>query len=250
MVDRDVREALDAFAQKMIRGAKPPLHLTGLLYPYHSWWWRRAMSKKSAVTSWNHDHNAIFVHIPKTAGTTVLRALGAPQVFDTHAPSSAYRHCYPALYARAFKFAFVRNPWDRFASSFHFMKHGTTWDLQQEWARKHIGDLDFTEFTRRLRHPLYRATVMSERFFWPQTVWIGGAGDRGGGVDAIFRFEALDEALDTLCRRLQIEPPAQTPHLRKVERPDFRALYDKEAIEIVGRLYRSDVAALGYSFSD
>lgn len=227
---------------------KLPLHLTGLLYPYHSWWWRKALKKNPAVTGWNYRHNAIFVHIPKTAGSSVLEALGAPIVFDTHAPSGAYRHRYPELYASAYKFAFVRNPWDRFASSFHFMKHGTTWSLQRDWAKAHIGELDFAGFTRRLRQPLYRAKIMSERFFWPQTVWTGGVGDTSG-VDAIFRFEALDEAVQTLCQRFQIEAPARTPHLRKVERPDFRALYDDEMVDIVGRLYRRDIAALGYSFS-
>jgi hypothetical protein len=225
-----------------------PLLVTGLLYPYHSWWWRRALKREQVVTDWHHDHNALFVHIPKTAGTTVLETLGVPVHFDSHAPSDAYRDCFPALYARAFKFAFVRNPWDRFASSFHFMKQGTSWNLQQDWAKTHIGDLDFAGFTRRLRQPLYRAKIMSERFFWPQTVWTGGVGETNG-VDAIFRFEALDEAVQTLCRRFQVDPPTQVPHRRKVERPDFRTLYDQDMVDIVGRLYRRDIAALGYSFS-
>ena len=228
---------------------KLPLRLTGLLYPYHLWWWRRALKTETVVTPWNHRHNAIFVHIPKTAGTSVLAGLGAPAVFDTHAPSCAYRQSYPELYARAYKFAFVRNPWDRFASSFHFMKHGTSWSLQRDWAREHIGDLDFAAFTRRLRHPLHRANVLAERFFWPQTVWLGGEG-RTQGVDQIFRFEALDEALEALCGRLGLPAPEQTPHMRKVDRPDFRRLYDDETRAIVGRLYRRDIAALGYSFSD
>ena len=138
---------------------KLPLRLTGLLYPYHLWWWRRVVRQKPILNAWNYEHQAIFVHIPKTAGTSLLAGLGAPPAFDTHAPSRTYRHVDPAFYARAFKFTVVRNPWDRFASAFHFMKHGTTWSLQQDWARAHIGDQSFGEFARRLNHPLHLSLI-------------------------------------------------------------------------------------------
>ncbi|MFM9976646.1 MAG: sulfotransferase family 2 domain-containing protein [Sphingomonadaceae bacterium] len=227
---------------------KLPLRLLGLSDIYHLLWWQRTIARRSVLTPWNETHQAIFVHIPKTAGTSVLAALGAPPVFDTHAPARAYARAYPEFYARAYKFAFVRNPWDRFASSFHFMKHGTDWPMQQEWAARHIGDLDFAAFTHRLRNPLFRATVLSERFFWPQTIWLGGLGS-AAGVDALFRFEAVDAATRELCDRFGIPAPATVPHLRKVEKGDFRDLYDGPMIDIVGRLYRHDVTALGYAFA-
>jgi hypothetical protein len=226
---------------------KLALRLTGLLYPYHLLWWRNALRTQSAVTPWNYQHNAIFVHIPKTAGTSVLSALDAAPAFDTHAPAHAYRQAYPELYARAYKFAFVRNPWDRFASSFHFLKHGTTWRLQQDWAQAYIGDLSFGDFVRRLRDPLFRARVMSERFFWPQTFWLGEVGRPSRDID-IFRFEDLEAALTAICERLDLRPPPATPHLRKVERPSFRSLYDDETRLIVAQLYRHDIKALAYAF--
>lgn len=227
---------------------KLPLQLLGLSEHYHLRWWQQTLARRSVITNWNEDHQAIFVHIPKTAGTSVLSALGVPAVFDTHAPSRAYAKAYPALYAGAFKFAFVRNPWDRFASSFHFMKSGTEWKMQQDWARRTIGESDFAEFTYRLRNPLFRAKVMSERFFWPQTLWLGSGGIIDG-VDEIFRFEDIDNATRQLCARFNIVPPKTTPHFRKANRPDFRELYDSAMIDIVGKLYRRDVQALGYQFA-
>lgn len=226
---------------------KLPLKLAGLLYPYHLMWWRRTLRTRSVVTDWNHRHNALFIHIPKTAGTTLLSAFGAPAVFDTHAPARAYRQAYPGLYRRAYKFTVVRNPWDRFASAFHFLKSGTDWPMQRAWADAHIGDLDFAAFTRGLRRPLRRAAVTAERFFWPQTFWLGGPGD-AAGVDEVFHYETLEKALALLSRRFDIELPVETPRLRRVERPDFRLLYDDEMREIVARLYRDDIAALGYTF--
>jgi hypothetical protein len=219
----------------------------GLSRAYHLWWWRNTLKKRSVLTEWNYRHNAIFIHIPKTAGTSVLSSLGAPEVFDTHAPGRIYRQAYPAFFEGAYRFTFVRNPWDRFASSFHFMRHGTEWQLQRDWADAHIGELSFGEFTRRLKAPMHRAAVMAERFFWPQTAWLDGAADTAHDV---FRFEALGPALDQICARLGLEPPPVIPQLRKVHRADFRDLYDDETRDIVGRIYRRDVEAFGYRFSD
>lgn len=226
---------------------KLPLQLLGLSHPYHLAWWRQTLRRRSVLTPWNERHDALFVHIPKTAGTSVLAALGADSVFDTHAPAQVYRDAYPEFFARARRFAFVRNPWDRFASSFHFMKSGTDWPMQQDWAQRHIGDQDFAAFTRRVgRDPLFRARVMAERFFWPQSFWLGE--ERAQLVHDLYRFEEIDAAMATLCARLGIAPPAQTPHLRKVNKADFRSLYDEEMVAIVGRLYRADIARLGYRF--
>lgn len=227
---------------------KLPLQLLGLSHVYHLAWWRRTLRKRSVRTGWHDRHKAIFVHIPKTAGTSVLAALGADPVFDTHAPAQIYRDVYPDLFASAFSFAFVRNPWDRFASSFHFMRDGTDWPMQQQWAARHIGSQDFATFTRRIgRDPLFRAHVMAERFFWPQSLWLGGTG-RPQIVSAFYRFEELDAAMAELCDRLNIEPPPSTPHLRKGGASDFRRLYDDETAATVGRLYRADIDALGYRF--
>lgn len=229
--------------------AKLPLRLLGLSDSYHLLWWRQTLRRRTIITPWNEAHRAIFVHIPKTAGTSVLTALGVPSVFDTHAPSRTYARVYPELYSRSYKFAFVRNPWDRFASSFHFMKHGTEWPMQQDWAKRHIGDQSFAEFTYRLRNPLFRATVLSERFFWPQTFWLKGIGE-APGVDEVFRFEKLDAAMRLLCERFSIAAPTETPHLRKMAKADFRELYDDKMIDIVAKLYAQDITTLHYAFAN
>jgi len=228
---------------------KLPLKLVGQLERYHLHWWSLQLRKRTILTEWNRRHEAIFVHIPKTAGTSMLDALGAEAVFDTHAPALTYREADPELFARAYKFCVIRNPWDRFASSFHFMKSGTDWPMQQDWAQRHIGQLDFAGFVRKLRNPLFRQMVMAERFFWPQSFWLK---DRQGRliVDALFRFEELDEAIGQICVRLGIAAPERLPRHRQSGRASYHALYhDDEMIQIVGRLYAEDVARFGYSFA-
>lgn len=229
---------------------KVPLRLLGLSERYHLWWWSRQIRRRPIITGWNRRRATIFVHIPKTAGTTILDVLGAETVFDTHAPASTYRLSDPGFFDTAFKFTIVRNPWDRFASTFHFMRDGTDWPMQQEWADRYIGDLDFKQFTMKLRNPLFRKIVLSERFFWPQHFWIA---DRAGAtlVDEIYKFEALDVALPEIARRLGVTLPSTIPKRRKSRRPDRAAVYtDPAMIDLVGQLYAEDIARFGYRFDD
>ncbi|OYX10640.1 MAG: hypothetical protein B7Z08_00130 [Sphingomonadales bacterium 32-68-7] len=152
------------------------------------------------------------------------------------------------LFARAYKFTVVRNPWDRLASSFHFMQSGTEWPMQQDWARRHLTGLDFAAFVRKLRNPWFRQEVLAERFFWPQSFWLK---DRDGRilVDEIHRFEELAAAVERICAQCGIAAPTRMAEHRKSARAPSRQLYeDDEMIELVGRLYAEDIERFGYSF--
>jgi hypothetical protein len=129
------------------------------------------------------------------------------------------------------------------------MKSGTDWPMQQAWAKRYIGDRDFASFVRRLRNPLFRQVVLSERFFWPQSFWITD-GQGGLLVDELYRFEDLHAALSALAERLGLTPPAAIPSRRKSSRETSRTLYsDPELVALVGRLYEEDAKRFGYGFS-
>jgi hypothetical protein len=226
---------------------KLPLQLAGLLRLYHLSWWRRRATLRPFVNEWHRRHRAIFVHIPKTAGTSVFEAIQAPPAEDTHAPALAYLSSYPDLFASAFKFTFVRNPWDRFASSYHFMKHATDWPMQRDWAAKYIGDATFEEFTRKLRNPMFRQVLRAERFFWPQSFWIT---DQRGKVivDQIYRFESLSSDIALICAKIELPAPKAVPHRRKSRGVGYQGLYNSETRELVAEFYRHDIELLGYQF--
>src|SRR5690242_7036682 len=96
----------------------------------------------------------LFVHIEKAAGSSIqiaLRPLVAPKVkdqhwrrrlvwlgrlnrlgfwramvFPEHTPACTVQRCLPeALYNGLFKFAFVRNPWDRVVSRYAHLLRST-----------------------------------------------------------------------------------------------------------------------------
>ena len=59
------------------------------------------------------NNRCIFIHIPKVAGTSILRALGAPERPRVHLAWYVYYHANKNRFEKYFKFAFVRNPWGR-----------------------------------------------------------------------------------------------------------------------------------------
>lgn len=69
--------------------------------------------------------NVIFVHVPKAAGTSIHNSLFGRLAGFGHSTAERYLSIYgPLDYFSAFKFAFVRNPYDRFISSYEYLKQG------------------------------------------------------------------------------------------------------------------------------
>jgi hypothetical protein len=73
---------------------------------------------------------ALFIHVPKCAGSALLDAwLG----FQTgHVTAAEYRAADPAFFDRAFVFAFVRHPVDRFVSAYDHIQTGDLWPYLAE----------------------------------------------------------------------------------------------------------------------
>lgn len=82
-----------------------------------AFWWRMpaAMARR----------NLIFVHVPRVAGTSIVRALYG-EGCTRHHSIRYYRAVHPRLYRRAQSFALLRNPFDRFASAYAFVRTGGT----------------------------------------------------------------------------------------------------------------------------
>jgi hypothetical protein len=77
---------------------------------------------------------AVFIHVPKCAGSALLDAwLG----FQTgHVTAEAYQAADPAFYDSAYVFTFVRNPLARFISAYDHIQTGDLWDYLPEIKRR------------------------------------------------------------------------------------------------------------------
>ena len=193
------------------------------------------------------SRNVIFTHVPKTGGTSIAKALFGSKT--THIPIYRYRVTHPALFARAFKFAIVRNPWDRIYSAFKYLHRvvGNRSFPDGEWATEVLGEVQtFQQFVHRLEQPGYRLLVMSYIHFRPQLWWLSVPG-QGMAMDYVGRLEHIQEAYQLVSERLGVD--VDLPVTRTTSGPSYVEVYDDAMTRIVGDLYRKDIEAFDYTFS-
>lgn len=207
----------------------------------------------------------IFVHVPKTAGTSVEAALGVQgdwrvedreRMYGRIASPDVVAHGYRSKFLQHltlpeihevvpqsqgwFSFAFVRNPWDRMVSV-----HSRP-DPQMVWSARDRGiELEGLEFEEFLR----RTADIDHAHLAPQADYLES--EEGEClVDFVGRFEHLQRDFDEVCRR--IGSSAKLPHEnRSPGRPrgsDYRAHYTDRTREVVAERYRRDIEAFDYSF--
>jgi hypothetical protein len=216
--------------------------------PLKTWWYRRFKKGRSPFAPEILKAEAIFIHIPKTAGSSVKTALyGAPKF--GHIPISAFYKHDPARAAAFFKFCFVRNPWDRFASAHAYLtqKQGTS-SADDHFTDRHLSRFgDFADFVRALEDETAAAPIMRYVHFRPQSWFVRLDGVEGHAMDFVGRYERLGEDMATVRARLSL-PEGPMTRVRPSKRGDYRTLYDERTQAIVGRLYAEDVALFDYEF--
>ena len=69
----------------------------------------------------NHEKKLIFIHIPKNAGTSIIKALGVENLFMDKTIKE-YKEHYENYWKDYKKFTVVREPIDRFISAYKFAR--------------------------------------------------------------------------------------------------------------------------------
>lgn len=197
---------------------------------------------RGVYAGWSNEHRAIFIHLPKTAGTSVSRALGLQG--SRHVPSEQYRIANPAKFSRFFKFAFVRNPYDRLLSSYAFLKGGGMNADDMRFAEAHVTPHD--SFEHFVIEGLSRRPEIQE---WvhlrPQCTFV--CDSRGHNLmDFTGRFERIGEDYARIAARLG--KPIELPVTNRSQRGDYREAYTPAMIDIVRRLYAADLETFNYEF--
>jgi hypothetical protein len=184
-----------------------------------------------------HLARAVLVHINKTGGSSVEKALGMP--FQHRTALELIELMGRERWERCFTFAFVRDPWDKVASHYRYRVKTRQTGLGAspipfgEWVRRAYGD----------QEPRY---YDQPKMFMPQSRWICDAGGHTL-VDFVGRFERLEADFAEVCRRLGRE--AELPHLKKSsEGSGSRAMYDAESAAVVAEVFAEDLERFGYRF--
>ena len=127
------------------------------------------------------EQGVIFTHVPKSAGTSIVDSLFGQK--SRHVPILRYAAHDEQRFAESFKFTFVRNPWSRIHSAYHYLHRvvgkGDKF-VDWTWATHYLSDAPtFEEFILRLRDPRYLREVKRYVHFRDQMDWISIPG-RGG----------------------------------------------------------------------
>ena len=210
----------------------------------------------SAAMIVSHAHRYVFVPVPKTGTHAVRQALREhmgpddieqvglfvdrkfpwPQLAALGHGHLALRQVAPFLGPDAMrdylKFAFVRNPFDRFVSYCSFM------------TRAH-GDFD-RDPRGTMHRILFELRPLDHVHFQPQYALL--VDERGElATDFIGRVETMQQSYDELCARLGI-PGRALEQVNGSRRGEYRQYYDRALFEGVSRLYARDLQLFGYGF--
>jgi hypothetical protein len=195
-------------------------------------------------------HNFIFVHIQKTAGQSIVEVL-RKKVSDVK--PLLYKHDF-ALKGKKeigdedwqgyFKFAFVRNPWDRLVSWYSMITNNgpnnRLWKYVLENSR------NFEEFIKNCTQTIYDYDG-EKNCFYNQLDYISDEGGRSI-VDFVGRYETLEEDFQKVCATLNI-PHARLPHIKhKSNHKHYSEYYTPETRAIVAERYQRDIEFFGYTF--
>jgi len=216
------------------------------------------------------DHECVFIHIPKTAGTSIETALGYHEVAHERGrqdhrrlrnieqgiwppdrrrflPADFAHYAIQRLrgrrrgfefityaeYDRFFKFAVVRNPWDRVYSWYRNV-------IRDPFHQGELGisaDCGFADF------------VKNHLDCWAlnkQTDWLV---DENGNIalDYVGKFEVLQETFVHICNVLGIKNQV-LPKVLDSGTSDFRSAYTDDIREIVAVKYAREIELFDYEF--
>lgn len=185
----------------------------------------------------------IFVHIPKCAGTAIRESLGFRS--GGHRTLLSYQTMLPAeVFERSFKFTFVRNPWDRVASAFFFLKNK---DLKgnRKWERENISQYETLDAF--IRGWITRENIWTYSHFRPQYHFITLDGQTPA-VDFIGFYENLAEDFAHIAKKLKINTALRESNRNPKRERKFQDSYTDETRRLVAEAYAEDIALFGYTF--
>jgi hypothetical protein len=191
--------------------------------------WHRTLRER-------HLRPYVFIHINKTGGSSVEKALGIR--LDHSTAAEKHRQLGAAAWSQKFVFSFVRNPWDKVVSHYHY---------RVKTNQTGLGDnpVPFEDWLQRVyldRDPRY---FDKPRMFMPQRQWL--LGDDGEMlVDYVGRFESLNEDFTHVCQELGLQ--AELGHAKPSSRGGYQQYYGEAGRAIVESQFAQDIEAFGYTF--
>jgi hypothetical protein len=198
----------------------------------------------------------IFIHIPKTGGTTIKKTLRSyysnfvlekiPNNFrknnnyiEKHSSAETIRAALNQnIWNSYFKFAFVRNPWDWLVSAYHFIKKDKN-DPRNKLANK----LDYEKFI----DWLFKQPKQKYPLLFGQNHYVYCKKNKL--VDFIGKFENFQQDFNLICKKLNIKKTVLQKY-NSTNRKIYEYYYTKRLQEKVGNFFKHDITIFNYKFGE
>ena len=196
-----------------------------------------------------YNKKCIFIHITKTAGTSVeqyLKDNGRNELlFDRFMFNRSLQHLTAlelkkqlgSVFNKYYKFSIVRNPYDRLLSEYF-------------WTPvPHIGHKygktkgEFLQYVKNVvKNNAYFINFYNDHFI-PQYMFLYDKKKRLL-TDNLFKYEDMEFIINYLKRKLEIS--REFPHINKSIRDESKDFWNEEDKENIYKLYETDFILFGY----
>tara|TARA_A200000159_G_scaffold54006_1_gene50054 strand:- start:27253 stop:27858 length:606 start_codon:yes stop_codon:yes gene_type:complete len=199
----------------------------------------------------SHKHKCIFIHIPRTAGSSIEVALQGKDQWrlepgTKHLVASTAKKLHKDYWDEYFKFSFVRNPWDRMVSMSKFPSfYGCAIKNNLLCVKGYINKFSPVEIDPRSASEKDRSSIPVIQ----DAVYLNILNEE---LDFIGKFENLQQDFNTVCNEIGIAEQ-ELPRLHKSSHKHhqhYTEYYDDETREIVAEKYRKDIEYFGYKFGE
>tara|TARA_B100002019_G_scaffold232553_1_gene206425 strand:- start:2871 stop:3542 length:672 start_codon:yes stop_codon:yes gene_type:complete len=220
----------------------------------------------------NHEIKCIFIHIPRTGGSSISTAINQRKKkgerFDSirnvkeknkihYTISQAKKTFGEDIYNEYLTFSFVRNPWDRLVSQYKWRIAKNENDVKnktfKEWVVwRHKNWLNWLVNPRKIIRGVpqighrERAIMLTKSFDE-----IYDNINNKVLVDFVGRYENIVTDIKKLCKKLNINEEIVLPHKHNTKNSKhYTEYYDEDTINIVKEFYANDINILGYKYGE
>ncbi|MBT5698833.1 MAG: sulfotransferase family 2 domain-containing protein [Flavobacteriales bacterium] len=191
-----------------------------------------------------NNKKIIFIHMPKTAGISLVKSIFGDVTLEGHRSVSFYKQVFGSRYSDFFTFTIVRNPWDRLYSAYKFLEKGGMNIHDKNAFETHLSIYrDFEDF---VLNGLNKKITLEIMHLIPQHEFVC---DKNGKiiVDHIGRFENLNKSIEKINDILKSD--FKLEHHNKTDKKNYKDIYTTKMIEKVHQIYQKDIDIFEYKFS-
>jgi len=204
----------------------------------------RNISETGYVTSLKgfDELKCIYIHIPKTGGVSINQRL-FNNLGSSHMTIKGCSLIFSKLeFDSYYKFSVVRNPFDRLASAYFFLKESGFHEKDQQWFSENLSK--YNTFQDFVINWVNKKNVYSSIHFIPQYEFVC-INDKLS-IDEVFKLEEIDAAYKKIARKLNIKDMTLSKLNAGKNKIDYMELYDKKSLAIVENIYKKDFVIFDY----